>query len=45
MTDILASGIVDSNDCVKPKDADKLKVDAKPGELVVFVRKQNWREQ
>ncbi|MGA7106728.1 MAG: hypothetical protein WBY75_03230 [Terracidiphilus sp.] len=45
LTDILASGISIPNDCVKPKDADKAKVDAKPGELIVFVRKQNWKEQ
>ena len=45
VTDILASGISIPNDCVKPKDADKAKVDAKPGELIVFVRKHNWKEQ
>ncbi len=32
------------NGCLKPKAAEKLKVTAKPGEFVLFVRKLNWRE-
>ena len=44
LTDILAAGIVAPNGCLKKKDADKLKIEAKPGEFVFFVRKKNWRE-
>ena len=43
--DILASGIAIPNDCVRPKDADKVKADLKPGKFVLFVRKHNWKEQ
>jgi len=43
--DILTDGLAIPNDCVKAKDADKVKVEAKPGELVLFVRKLNWKEQ
>jgi 5-hydroxyisourate hydrolase-like protein (transthyretin family) len=43
--DILTDGLVIPNDCVKAKDAGKVKVDAKPGELVLYVRKRNWKEQ
>jgi hypothetical protein len=45
VTDILTSGIAIPNDCAKPKDVDKVKIEAKPGELVLFVRKRNWKEQ
>ena len=44
VADILSAGIKTPNDCLKEKDADKLDVDVKPGELVVFVRKKSWRE-
>lgn len=44
IADILASGIVADNGCLKKKEADKQKVEAKPGEFVFFVRKRNWRE-
>jgi hypothetical protein len=43
--DIVADGLVIPNDCVKGKSAEKVKADAKPGELVLFVRKKNWKEQ
>jgi hypothetical protein len=43
--EILSSGISAPNDCVKPKPTDKVKVDAKPGEFVLYVRKRNWKEQ
>ena len=42
---ILATGLVAADGCLKPKAAEKLNVTAKPGELVLFVRKLNWREQ
>jgi hypothetical protein len=42
---ILATGLVAPNGCVKPKAAEKLNITAKPGELVLFVRKLNWKEQ
>ncbi len=41
---ILTTGLVAPNGCLKPKAAEKLKVTAKPGEFVLFVRKLNWRE-
>jgi hypothetical protein len=43
--EILSSGISAPNDCVKSKAADKAKVEARPGEFVLFVRKRNWKEQ
>jgi hypothetical protein len=45
VTDILTAGLAIPNDCAKPKDADKVKVDIKPGEFVLFVRKRNFREK
>ena len=42
--DILSAGLKIPNDCVKPKDADKVNVDVKPGEFVLFVRKKKWTE-
>jgi len=45
VSDIMTNGLVAGNGCVKPKDADKLKVVAKPGEFVLFVRQMNWRER
>ena len=45
VSDILTKGVVAANGCVKPKDADKLQVVAKPGEFVLFVRQLNWRER
>jgi hypothetical protein len=44
IADILSSGIKTPDECVKDKDADKINVEAKPGELVLFVRKKSWRE-
>lgn len=43
--DILTDGLVIPNECVKAKEAAKVKVDAKQGELVLYVRKKNWKEQ
>jgi hypothetical protein len=43
--DIMEKGIVAPNTCVNPKNAAKVKVpEAKPGEIVFFVRPQNWIE-
>jgi hypothetical protein len=44
ISDILTSGIVAPNGCLKKKDADKQKVAPKPGEFIFFVRRKNWRE-
>jgi hypothetical protein len=45
VADILSGGIKMPNECSKPKDAEKLSgVEVKPGEFVLFVRKQNWKE-
>jgi hypothetical protein len=45
VSEILASGLVAPNACGNPQEAAKIKVIAKPGEFVFFVRKANWREQ
>jgi len=45
IADILKSGIVIPNDCVKQKDADKVRIDPQKGVFVVYVRQRNWREQ
>lgn len=44
LADILNSGIVMPNDCVKRKDVDKIKIDPQKGVFVVYVRERNWRE-
>jgi hypothetical protein len=44
IADIFSGGIKIPNECIKEKDADKVKVDVKPGEFVLFVRKKNWVE-
>ncbi len=41
---ILDTGIVAPNDCLKPSDAAKLKLVAKPGEFVFFVRPLTKKE-
>ena len=57
IAEILTSGVAAPNGCIKPAEANKLKIltklkpiakptpVVKPGEFVFFVRKQNWREQ
>lgn len=45
VADILTAGLAIPNDCVRPKFADKVKVEPKPGEFVLFVRKRNWKEE
>lgn len=42
--DILSSGVKTPDECIKEKDADKINVDVKPGEFVLFVRKKIWLE-
>jgi hypothetical protein len=44
IADILSGGIKITNECVKEKVADKISVEVKPGEFVLFVRRKNWRE-
>lgn len=43
--EILSAGLSMPNECVRPKSAEKLKDETKPGEFVLWVRKRNWREQ
>lgn len=44
--DVLTSGIVTPDNCIKAKNVAKIKMpDPKPGEIVLFVRPKNWREQ
>jgi hypothetical protein len=42
---ILATGIAAPDGCVKPREAAKLKIAAKPSEFIFFVRKKNMFEQ
>jgi len=49
LADILSAGVAMPNDCVKakakPKDIERVKIAAQPGELVVFVRKETLRDR
>ena len=45
LEDILSSGISAPNECVHPKEAAKVKVNPKPGEFILYLRKRNWKEQ
>jgi hypothetical protein len=45
ITAILATGVAALNGCVKPREAEKLKIAAKPGEFIFYVRKRNMFEQ
>jgi len=45
ISEILASGVVARNGCVKSKDAAKIKPAAKPGEFIFLVRRMYTREQ
>jgi hypothetical protein len=42
---IISKGMVTSNLCGKAKANEKYKTTAAPGELILFVRQRNWREQ
>lgn len=44
VADVLSEGVVMPNDCEKPKKAQGLKLEAKPGEFILLVRKRNWRD-
>jgi hypothetical protein len=43
--EILASGVVVPNSCVKPSSAAKFRPGSKPGEFVIFVRRKTTSEQ
>jgi len=45
ISDILTSGVVVPNGCGKPSDQAKVKPVAKPGEIVLLVRRMTTREQ
>ncbi len=45
ISEILTTGVVMADECVKPKVADRVKVQPKAGEFDMFVRRRNWREQ
>jgi len=45
VSDIMSSGVIATDGCIKEKDFDKLKISVKPGELVLFVRKINWHDR
>jgi len=42
--DILTSGVAMPNECYKGKFAEATHVDTKPGQFIIFVRKNNWHE-
>ncbi len=42
---VLTEGIVAQNGCVNQAREDKIKATAAPGEIVMYVRKPNWREE
>jgi hypothetical protein len=42
--EILKSGVTMSNECYKGKYADATRVTPKPGQFVLYVRKNNWHE-
>jgi len=42
---ILSTGVTAPNGCVRPREAAKLKIAAKPGELIFFVRNKTMIEQ
>ena len=44
IADILKSGVAMSNECYKGKYADATRVTSKPGQFVLYVRKNNWHE-
>jgi hypothetical protein len=44
IADVLTQGLVMPNECSKARDAKDMKVDAKPGEFVLLVRKRGWHE-
>lgn len=44
VADVLSQGLVMPNECGKARDAKEMKVDVKPGEFVLLVRKRNWHE-
>ena len=45
VADVLTQGLVIPNECATAKEAAKIKIDAKPGEFVLLVRKRGWKEQ
>jgi hypothetical protein len=49
LADIVSSGVAMPNECIKPKakpkDIDRVKIAAKPGEFVLFVRKETLRDR
>lgn len=42
--EIMKSGVAMSNECYKGKYADATRVTPKPGQFVLYVRKNNWHE-
>ncbi|HLY41499.1 MAG TPA: hypothetical protein VKR52_09800 [Terracidiphilus sp.] len=45
VSDIMSSGVIATDGCIKEKDFEKLKISVKPGELVLFVRKESWKDR
>lgn len=45
VADVLTQGLVIPNECGKEKDSRELKIEAKPGEFVLLVRKRGLRDR
>lgn len=45
ISEIATKGLVTLNGCINQNREDKLKATANPGEFVLYVRKQNWKEE
>jgi hypothetical protein len=45
VSDVMTKGLVAADGCVKPKELEKFEISAKPGELVIFVRKVSWHDR
>ncbi len=45
VADVLTKGVVADNGCVNQAKEDKIKAAPAPGQIVMYVRKQNWREE
>jgi hypothetical protein len=45
LADVLAQGLAIPNECAKSKSAGDLKIEAKPGEFILLVRKHNLRDR
>lgn len=45
VADVLAGGLVTPSECEKSKSFRDTKIEAKPGEFILLVRKRNWHDR